>query len=265
VVANRARLRDEICRGATVLDSTPLELTLGVSAHCNFTCGFCSGPEGKYGELSERRLAEVISWLPSLMQLTVVGPGEPLMSVTFRELLERIATDGYPSLTVSLTTNGTLARPSWVERYANIRWGQIRFSINAGSAATHERMTGKQLFDQLLENIEAVAEMRARRSEPFPFVLSCVLSRLIEGDLARYAELVDRYDAVPVLEPMTGNMNDLSPFVDEAATRRLMTECEAVAATWRGRNAQLYRAFEAMARYSRSRLERNDFTTLPAK
>jgi pyruvate-formate lyase-activating enzyme len=265
VASNRARLRAEIGRGATVLEATPLELTLGVSAHCNFTCGFCSGPQGEYGELSERRLAEVIAWLPGLMQLTVVGPGEPLMSASFLRLLEHIATAGYPSLTVSLTTNGTLARPTWLKRHANIRWGQIRFSINAGSAATHERMTGKRLFDQLLENIEAVVELRAGRSEPFVFVLSCVLSRLIYGDLARYAEIVNRYDALPVLEPMTGNMNDLSPFVDQESTRRLMEECEVVASAWRERNTKLYRAFEAMARFARKRLERDDFTMLPAE
>jgi hypothetical protein len=124
-------------------------------------------------------------------------------------------------------------------------------------------MTGKRLFDQLLENIEAVAELRANRSEPFVFVLSCVLSRLIEGDLGRYAEIVNRYDALPVLEPMTGNMNGLSPFVDEEWTRRLMEECELVAAAWRDRNTKLYRAFEAMARFARNRLAREDFTMLP--
>jgi hypothetical protein len=42
-----------------------------------------------------------------------------------------------------------------------------------------------------------------------------------------------------------------------------MEECESVAATWRDRNAQLYRAFEAMARFAHNRLERDDFTMLP--
>ena len=263
VAENRRRLVEEVRAGKSVLESTPLELTMGVSAHCNFTCSFCSGPQGSYGELSERRLEEVIRWLPGLMQLTIVGPGEPLMSVTFKKLMEEIATREFPSLTVSLTTNGTLARPSWIKRHANVRWGQIRFSINAGSAATHERMTGKKLFDQLIENVEAVVALRDSRNPPFNFTLSCVLSQLIVDDLHRYAELVDKYRAVPVLEPMTGSDNDLSPYTSEERTRRLMEECNAVARDYQHRNPQLYAAFEAMGRFAESRLQAQIFTPLP--
>jgi pyruvate-formate lyase-activating enzyme len=265
VARNRSRLLDEIRNGKSVLESTPLELTVGVSAHCNFTCGFCTGPQGQFGELSERRLGDVMEYLPGLMQLSVVGPGEPLMSVTFKRLLSHIAEHGYPSLCVSLTTNGTLARPSWVKQHENIHWGQIRFSINAGSAATHERMTGKQLFGQLLENIDAVVELRERKSPPFTFVLSCVLSEFILGDLHRYAELVDRCGALPVLEPMTGDMNGLSPYINEDRTRRLMEECQSVARAYEHRNPQLYHAFEAMGRFAEERLRLGLFNALPAK
>lgn len=264
VAENRRRLLDEIARGVDLLSATPLELTLGVSAHCNFTCGFCTGPQGAFGELSEARLAEVMSWLPGLMQLSVVGPGEPLMSVTFNRLLDELATGRYPSLRVSMTTNGTLLRPRWVERHASISWGQLRMSVNAGSAAVHERMTGKRLWEQLVENIEAVVALRDRRDPPFEFALSCVLSQLVMGELHAFAALVDRTRALPILEPMTGNLGDLSPYVNEARTRRLRDECREIAAHYAGRNASLAAAFEAMARFAEDRLRGRRFEPLPA-
>lgn len=264
VAENRRRLLDEIASGADLLTSTPLELTLGVSAHCNFTCGFCTGPQGAFGELSETRLAEVLGWLPGLMQLSVVGPGEPLMSVTFNRLLEELATGRYPSLRVSMTTNGTLLRPRWVERHAGISWGQLRMSINAGSAAVHERMTGKRLWSQVLENLDAVVALRDRRDPPFTLALSCVLSQLVAGDLAAFAELVHRARALPILEPMTGNLGDLSPYVNEARTRRLMEECRGIADGYAGRDEAIASAFEAMARFAEDRLRGRRFEPLPA-
>jgi hypothetical protein len=49
---------------------------------------------------------------------------------------------------VSLTTNGTLLTPSFLARHAAVRWSHVRVSLNAGSEATHARMTGKRLFVQ---------------------------------------------------------------------------------------------------------------------
>lgn len=254
VAENRRLLLQEILEGRDVLTATPLELTLGVSAHCNFTCGFCTGPQGAYGELSEQRLVEVMSWLPGLMQLSVVGPGEPLMSVTFQKLLAEIGTGRYPSLRVSLTTNGTLLRPSWLAKHEAICWGQLRLSLNAGSAETHERMTGKRLWASLMENLDAVVAMRDRRDGPFTLALSCVLSQTVAGDLMNFAAIVDRAQALPILEPMTGNLNDLSPYVDAGRTRRMMHECRAVAERYAGHNEAIAAAFDAMARFAEDRL-----------
>src|SRR5262249_6504955 len=117
----------------------------------NISCSFCVGPEGAYGEMSERRMEQIVELLPTLMNFDVIGPGEPLMSVRFPALLAHIADTGYPSLSVSITTNGTLVTPRWVARHAGVNWGNVRISLNAGSAATHERMTGKkQMFDRVI-------------------------------------------------------------------------------------------------------------------
>lgn len=263
VVANRRLLLEEINAGRDALTAKPLELVIGVASHCNISCGFCSGPMGSYGELTERRLDEVMAQLPTLMNLSVVGPGEPLMSKLFPKLLEHINDTGYPSLHVSMTTNGTLMTPSWLARHRNVRLGHIRISLNAGSAATHERMTGKRFFDRLMDNIDALAERKRQSDARFELTLSCVLSEYVLGDLMNFAEIVDRANANVVVEPMYGNALGLSPYVKADRLRALRDECRAVSDAFAVRNPKVARAFRAMEQFAQGRLQRRHLAVLP--
>ena len=263
IVANRRRLIEEIREGRSVLTANPLELVLGVASHCNITCGFCTGPMGAYGELSQRRFGEVIELLPPLMTLSVNGAGEPLMSKRFPALLAHINDRGYPALQVSLTTNGTLMTKSWLERHANVRFNHIRVSLNAGSAATHERMTGKKFFERLMPTIDALAERKARSDSRFELTLSCVLSSYVLGDLRNFAEIVDRANANIVVEPMYGNMLGLSPYVRGEKLRALRDECAGVSAAFEVRNPKISRAFRAMEQFASQRLRTRNLAVLP--
>lgn len=263
VIANRRHLVSEFKSGAVKLTAKPLELVLGVASHCNISCGFCSGPMGAYGELTERRLDEVIGYLPTLMNLSVIGPGEPLMSLRLPKLLEHINDHGYPSLQVAMTSNGTLMTRSWLNRHRNVRFNHIRISLNAGSAATHERMTGKRFFDRLLDNISALSERKAQSDSRFEFTLSCVLSDFVLGDLRNFAEIVDRSNANIVVEPMYGNSLGLSPYTRAEKLRALRDECDAVSEAFVVRNPKIARAFRAMERFASERIRTRNLTVLP--
>ena len=263
VAANRRLLLKELNEGKSILTAKPLELSIGVASKCNITCGFCVGPEGHYGELTDQRLEQVIELLPTLMQLSVVGPGEPLMSPNFLKLLEHIADHGYPSLLVSLTTNGTLLSKKWLERHANIRWSVFRISLNAGSAQTHSAMTGKHFWDRLRESIQMLSEMNADTNNSLRLTLSCVLSKQVMGDMMNFAELVDQSGAQIILEPMTGNLGNLSPYLNEPMTQQVAEECAEVAQSFAIRNRDIHRAFEGMHRYALERIKKQDFEELP--
>jgi molybdenum cofactor biosynthesis enzyme MoaA len=263
VAANRRLLLKELNEGKSILTAKPLELSIGVASKCNITCGFCVGPEGHYGELTDQRLEQVIELLPTLIQLSVVGPGEPLMSPNFLKLLEHIADHGYPSLLVSLTTNGTLLSRKWLERHANIRWSVFRISLNAGSAATHAAMTGKHFWDRLSESIKMLAEMNSNPDDSLRLTLSCVLSKQVMGDMMGFAELVNESGAQIILEPMTGNLGNLSPYLNESMTQDVADECATVARSFAIRNREIHRAFEGMQRYALDRLKNKDFEELP--
>ncbi len=266
VVRNRRLLLDDMNERRAVLRALPLDLCVGVSAHCNISCGFCTGPMGRYGELSDRRYDEVVALLPTLMHLGAVGPGEPLMSAGFNRLLGHVVERGYPSLTVSVTTNGTLLRKGWVERHASVRWSMIRVSLNAGSAASYERMTGKRgFFERVLEGIELLAALRDTKREPFTLTLSCVLSTNVMGDLSRFAAIAHRYGADVVLEPMTGDLNGESPYKTVDTIRALGDECRAVAAEYAVKNPSIARAFAAMGSFSDERSRKRLNVILPRR
>jgi molybdenum cofactor biosynthesis enzyme MoaA len=266
VVANRRLLREEILEKRDRLTALPLEVNCGVSANCNIDCGFCHGPRGTYGELTDRRREELQELLPTMMSLSIVGPGEPLMSPAFGKLLEHISARGYPSLQLSLVTNGTLITRRWLEKLPNLRWGHIRVSLNAGTAASWERMTGKDLFDRIVANLEAIAELRARTTPPFTFTLSCVLNNNVlehPEELNHFARLADRLKANVALEPVTGDA--LSPFEHEAKMARLAAACASVASEFKVRNPPISRAFAAMSGFTSERLERKLFQLLPRR
>lgn len=266
VVANRRLLLEELRAGRSVLSALPLDLCVGVSSHCNISCGFCTGPMGNFGELSDRRFEEVVAFLPTLLHFSAVGPGEPLMSAGFTRLLDHIAAGDYPSLTVSVTTNGTLLRQSWIDRYQHLRWGMIRVSLNAGTAATYERMTGKTgYFERVIAGLEMLAALRDRTASPFELVVSCVLTANVQGDLAAFAALVDRLGARIVLEPMTGDLDGNSPYKNPARTRDLAVECHTVADGYAVQNPPIARAFNAMAQFAEERLRKRLQVILPRR
>jgi MoaA/NifB/PqqE/SkfB family radical SAM enzyme len=262
IVANRHHLLEEIHARRNVLTAKPLDLMMGVSAHCNISCGFCDGPLGQYGDLSDRRRDEIIGLLPTLMSFGVSGPGEPLMNKNFLALLAHISDVGYPALFVSLTTNGTLLTPEFLARTRNVPWGSVRISLNSGSAETYQRMTGKPYFDRILRNLDALCELRERAARRFSITLSLVLGSVQMGDLAKFAKIVDDHRTAIILEPMNDDKRNLSPWVRPERLAALADELHQVGESYVDKNPDIARAFRAVEGFARNRLQAGDFRIL---
>jgi MoaA/NifB/PqqE/SkfB family radical SAM enzyme len=255
-------LLEEIHAGKSVLTARPLDLMIGVSAHCNISCGFCDGPLGQYGDLSDRRRDEIVELLPTLMSFGVSGPGEPLMNKNFLALLGHISDVGYPSLTVSLTTNGTLLTPEFLARNRNVPWGSVRISLNAGTAETWERMTGKQHFERILRNLDALCELRDRSARTFTVTLSLVLGSVQMGDLLKFAQIVHDHRTAIIIEPMNDDKRNLSPWVRPDRLSALADELQGVAEAYVEKNPDIARAFRAVEGFARSRMRSKDYEVL---
>jgi MoaA/NifB/PqqE/SkfB family radical SAM enzyme len=184
------------------------------------------------------------------------------MSRNYRALLADVAERAYPSLRVSLTTNGTLLTPSFLARHGAVRWSSVRISLNAGSEETHARMTGKRLWPKVMENLDALCALRDTRDKTLEVTLSCVLSEMVMGDLHRFAELVTSRGTHVVVEPMYGDMNQLSPWTRPDKLRLLAAELGAVADDFALKNPPLAKAFRAVETFARARLAGDDFAPL---
>ena len=141
-------------------------------------------------------------------------------------------------------------------------WTQVRISLNAGSAATHESMTGKRLFDRVRENLDALCRLRDSRPEPFKITLSCVLGDKQIGDLHNLAEIVTSHGTDVIVEPMYGDLRGLSPWTRPQRLAVLADELRSVADDYATRNPPLSRAFRAVERFARERLAQSDWRPL---
>jgi MoaA/NifB/PqqE/SkfB family radical SAM enzyme len=262
IVANRRLLLEEIHAHKNVLTAKPLDLMIGVSAHCNISCGFCDGPLGEYGDLSDRRRDEIIALLPTLMGFGVSGPGEPLMNKNFLALLAHISDTGFPALAISLTTNGTLLTPEFLARNQNVPWSSVRISLNSGSAETYQRMTGKDYFDRILRNLDALCELRERGPRRFTITLSLVLGSVQMGDLAKFAKIVDDHRTAIILEPMNDDKRELSPWVRPERLAALADELHSVGESYVVRNPDIARAFRAVEDFARARMQAGNYAVL---
>jgi MoaA/NifB/PqqE/SkfB family radical SAM enzyme len=138
----------------------------------------------------------------------------------------------------------------------------VRISLNAGSAETYERMTGKPHFERILRNLDALCALRDRAAHGFSVTLSLVLGSVQMGDLSKFARIVHDHRTAIILEPMNDNKRDLSPWVRPQRLADLADELHSVADEYVAKNPDITRACRAVEAFARSRIETTDFSVL---
>ena len=196
---NRLRHYQELMAGAEVMSTEPLYLAIGPTWACNFSCVFChSVPlREKTGrpELGPEFYDALRLYLPYVHELSVSGPGEPLVSTAFRAFLESTDFEKFPDLRITLTTNGSMLAPKTLERLFRAPFKGFIISLNAGTAEVHQAVSRTGHFEKVRRNLERLLENLSRfRTGPPEVQLSFVLAGKNYRDLPAFLELADRYD-----------------------------------------------------------------------
>jgi hypothetical protein len=89
-----------------------------------------------------------------------------------------------------------------------------------------------------------------------------VLGSVQMGDLAKFAQIVHDHRTGIVVEPMYDNMRNLSPWIRSDRLSILADELGSVADAYVEKNEDIARAFRAVERFARSRLESADLDVL---
>ena len=207
-LANHLLHYQELIARRVELRSRPLEFAFGPTYCCNHACVMCHSIQKRaLGHDEEMDAAFYHSvtedLLPTLAELHVSGPGEPLASRPFRDFLLQIDGARYPDLRVTLTTNGSLITPRMVTRLLKVPFKGFIVSLNAVSAEVHRAVVGRDTHAKVMANLEHLVARRRDFVHGAPIIqLSFVVLRKNVHELPAFFELVERLGAGLILNPM---------------------------------------------------------------
>ena len=141
----------------------PVSGSFELTPRCNFSCKMCyvhQTPEQIAA--SGRRELTADQWLDIARQAKDAGMvfllltgGEPLVFPEFPRLLHELKQLG---LLVSINSNGSLIRGEVLEMLKKDPPLRFNITLYGGSDATYERLCGRPMFHQVVENIRALKE-----------------------------------------------------------------------------------------------------------
>jgi len=161
----------------------PFALVAELTYRCPLKCPYCSNPL----ELARFRAElDTATWQRVLAEAARLGViqvhfsgGEPLVR---RDLAELVREARQLDLYSHLSTGGTLADETTLERLKQAGLDAIQISLQDSQAAENDRMAGEVSFDKKLQAINASKRLG------FPVTLNVVLHRL---NLDRLEEIID--------------------------------------------------------------------------
>lgn len=127
-----------------------MSLTIDIIGKCNLGCDFCYQLlDGE--ELSHERINSIVNGNPA-SGVVNLGGGEPFMHKDIINIIHGIAADGKK---VHVSTNGTNIPAEVLGLEDAIRQNvRMQVSINASTSKTYTEVTGNDLFEKVLANVD---------------------------------------------------------------------------------------------------------------
>jgi radical SAM protein with 4Fe4S-binding SPASM domain len=165
-------VREEVARGAAVLQAKPTILSLTASYACNFRCIHCYQDAARGLRIRrEAAVDEVLELVPVLDQI-IPGGGEPLFDPLWRRFLRDADVSSNPYLQLATTTNASLVSDDILAGLA--RFKALNVSLDGGSKSVFENVRRNGRWEQVVGNIDRMIEL-ARRKGP-PSIVSVTMS-----------------------------------------------------------------------------------------
>lgn len=149
---------------AVVLPPKIKRIALAHDRSCNISCPSCRTKliiadrveNTRLDALTDRALLPLIL---AARRINITGSGDPFSSKHYRNLIRRL-TSLPPGPIIDLQTNGLLLAKSWSELGLEGRVGNVLVSIDAATKATYEVIRRGGVFEDLLENLAFLSELR---------------------------------------------------------------------------------------------------------
>jgi radical SAM protein with 4Fe4S-binding SPASM domain len=181
---------DRVARWMEGANIYPVYMEISPSGTCNHRCVFCALDFMEYQKrfldtaILKERLTEMAGL--GLKSVMYAGEGEPLLHKDMVEITRHGKSVGIDQ---AFTTNATLMKPAISERIMDVTsW--IKVSCNAGTPESYAKVhrTKAAHFDQVLSNLEAAVEIRARHGYDCTLGMQILLLPETRGEVVRLAE-----------------------------------------------------------------------------
>lgn len=150
-------------RGAVGSPSAPTSAQIEVTNRCNLFCRTCTRMKlPALGDMSYDDFVRVIEMLGPVRPVWLSGQGEPLLHGDLYRMIQACADRGIRETIVH--TNGMLLSGKTAERLASCGLGEMRVSIDAGTAAAMEYMRDGASMELILKNVREFTARDAVRT-----------------------------------------------------------------------------------------------------
>jgi len=182
----------------------PYSLELYTDEGCNLFCKFCSAEGHGVKHLDFEFANKVIEEAKELdvKVIRLIGVGEPfLKKEEMIRLMEKIKSYGMQGYTV---TNCTLLGDEDVNRLVEAGWDEMRVSLHAPDAKTHDYLTGHEgAFAKVTRSLALFKKLKEERKKDKPTIrINFVLNKQNFRKIDEMIKLCEKYSCGFVLLPL---------------------------------------------------------------
>lgn len=160
---------------------------------CNARCIMCGGDyfRSKSGRRitleTFKRMAANLR-LENVASICLAGGGDPLLNPDLLDIIAYV-NERYPSVAVSITTNGIALLPDLAKQLMAHAVSFINVSINAATRLTYKQIMQVDQFEQVVENARYLASHKQYRGNPASLQFSIALNDLNICELPQLVRL----------------------------------------------------------------------------
>jgi pyruvate-formate lyase-activating enzyme len=190
------RLRDIIDNHRVVLDTPPVQMTLGHDPSCNLACPSCRSDlmvvkneaRAAFDEASQKILLPLLEDASAMVIIST--DGDPFSSKHYRKLIHSFDAVRHGRVNIALITNGLLlTRDEW-ESLGHVQRmiSSVGVSIDGARKETYENLRRPGKWSVINENMELLATLRREGKLPY-LNLQFVVQRENFEEMAQFVTL----------------------------------------------------------------------------
>lgn len=197
------------------------------TTRCNYTCGFCVGRHMQQRDLDFSTFKMLIDATDNLKHIELQGEGEPLLHAQFFEMID-YARLRFPSLAVSLITNGSLFTEEIIANIISANIHTILISIESADEAEFQLIRGGKLT-RVMRGINALIERKRALNSQLKVGFAVTVLKQTVPQINAIAELYTRLnmDGGISIQPLQ-SMDCYTRFYDQGMKKSIPSRDDAI-------------------------------------